>query len=78
MDFENKKQEIEAAFEAAADAARDFNEKLMAMRNIQLPNIEELSPEDRNKLIQMGRDLDMRSAFLLRSLLVSHGNVLFI
>lgn len=78
MDFENKKQEIEAAFEAAADAARDFNDKLMAMRNIQLPNIEELSPEDRNKLIQMGRDLDMRSAFLLRSLLVSHGNVLFI
>ena len=40
MDFENKKQEIEAAFEAAADAARDFNEKLMAMRNIQLPNID--------------------------------------
>lgn len=78
MDFENKKQEIETAFEAAADSARDFNEKLMAMRNIQLPNIEELSPEDRNKLIQMGRDLDMRSAFLLRSLLVSHGNVLFI
>lgn len=78
MDFENKKQEIEAAFEAAADAARDFNEKLMAMRNIQLPSIEELSPEDRNKLVQMGRDLDMRSAFLLRSLLVSHGNVLFI
>jgi hypothetical protein len=78
MDFEEKKQEIETAFQAAADAARDFNEKLMAMRNIELPNMEELGPEDRNKLIQMGRDLDMRAAFLLRSLLVQHGNVMFI
>ena len=78
MDFEEKKQEIETAFQAAADAARDFNEKLMAMRSVELPNIEELGPEDRNKLIQMGRDLDMRAAFLLRSLLVQHGNVMFI
>lgn len=78
MDFEEKKQEIETAFQAAADAARDFNEKLMAMRSVELPNIEELGPEDRNKLIQMGRDLDMRVAFLLRSLLVQHGNVMFI
>lgn len=78
MNFEDKKQEIETAFEAAADAAREFNEKLMAMRSIEMPNIEELNTEDRNKLIQMGRDLDMRSAFLLRSLLVQHGNVLFI
>lgn len=76
--FNEKKQEIEAAFHKAAESARIFNEDLMAMRNIEFPNIEGLSNDERNELIKMGRDLDMRSAFLLRSLLVQHGNVLWL
>ena len=76
--FNEKKQEIEAAFQKAAESARIFNEDLMAMRNIEFPNIEGLSNDERNELIKMGRDLDMRSAFLLRSLLVQHGNVLWL
>lgn len=76
--FNEKKQEIEAAFQKAAESARIFNEDLMAMRNIEFPSIEGLSNDERNELIKMGRDLDMRSAFLLRSLLVQHGNVLWL
>lgn len=76
--IENKKQEIETAFQKAVESARQFNEDLMKMRSIEFPNIEELNNEDRNELIKMGRDLDMRSAFLLRSLLAQHGNVLWI
>lgn len=76
--IETKKQEIETAFQKAVESARQFNEDLMAMRSVQFPKLEELSNEDRNELIKMGRDLDMRSAFLLRSLLVQHGNVLWI
>lgn len=76
--FNEKKQEIEAAFQKAAESARIFNEDLMAMRNIEFPGIEGLSNDERNELIKMGRDLDMRSAFLLRSLLVQHGNVLWL
>ena len=76
--IETKKQEIEDAFKKAADSARAFNEDLMAMRSIEFPNFDELNNEERNELKKMGRDLDMRTAFLLRSILVQHGNVLWI
>jgi hypothetical protein len=76
--IETKKQEIEAAFQKAAESARAFNEDLMAMRSVEFPSLEGLTNEERNELMKMGRDLDMRSAFLLRSLLVQHGNVLWI
>lgn len=76
--IETKKQEIEDAFKKAAESARAFNEDLMAMRSIEFPNFDELDNEERNELKKMGRDLDMRTAFLLRSILVQHGNVLWI
>ena len=76
--IKTKKQEIEDAFKKAAESARAFNEDLMAMRSIEFPNFDELDNEERNELKKMGRDLDMRTAFLLRSILVQHGNVLWI
>ena len=76
--FDEKKQEIEAAFQKAAESAKIFNEDLMAMRSIEFPAIDGLTNDERNELIKIGRDLDMRSAFLLRSLLAQHGNVLWI
>ena len=76
--IETKKQEIEDAFKKAAESARAFNEDLMAMRSIEFPNFDELNNEERNELKKMGRGLDMRTAFLLRSILVQHGNVLWI
>ena len=62
----------------AIEDARTFNESLMALRSVQLPDIEGLSNEDRTEIIKIGRDLDMKTAFILRSLLVQHGNVLFL
>ena len=76
--IESKKKEIEEAFLKAVEDARQLNESLMAMRSIEFPDLEGLSGEDRNEIIKMGRDLDMRTAFILRSLLTQHGNVLFI
>ena len=76
--IENKKQEIEEAFLKVVESAREFNENLMEMRSIELPQLEGLSNEDRNEIIKMGRDLDMRTSFILRSLLSQHGNVLFL
>lgn len=76
--IETKKQEIEDAFKKAAESARSFNEDLMAMRSIEFPNFDELDNKERSELKKMGRDLDMRTAFLLRSILVQHGNVLWI
>jgi hypothetical protein len=76
--IDKKKKEIEELFMKAIEDARTFNESLMALRSVQLPDIEGLSNEDRTEIIKIGRDLDMRTAFILRSLLTQHGNVLFL
>lgn len=76
--IDEKKQEIEKAFLNAVEKAREFNDSLMEMRNIELPNLNELNDDEKKIIIQMGRDLDMRVAFILRSLLSQHGNVLFL
>ena len=78
INFDEKKLEIDEAFKKVAESARAFNADLMAMRSIEFPAIDGLTNDERNELIKIGRDLDMRSAFLLRSLLVQHGNVLWI
>lgn len=76
--IDEKKKEIEELFMKAIEDARTFNESLMALRSVQLPDIEGLSNEDRTEIVKIGRDLDMKTAFILRSLLVQHGNVLFL
>lgn len=76
--IDEKKKEIEELFIKAVENARTFNESLMALRSVQLPDIEGLNNEDRTEIIKIGRDLDMRTAFILRSLLTQHGNVLFL
>lgn len=76
--IDEKKKEIETLFMKAIEDARTFNESLMAMRSVELPDIESMSNDDRNEIIKIGRDLDMKTAFILRSLLVQHGNVLFL
>jgi hypothetical protein len=77
INFDEKKLEIEEAFKKVAESARAFNADLMAMRSIELPDIEGLNNEERNELMKIGRVLDMRTAFILRSLLAQHGNVLW-
>ena len=76
--MEDIKKNIDDIFVKATEKARDFNEALMELRSIELPDLESVKAEDRNELMKIGRDLDMRVAFLLRSLLVQHGNVLWL
>ena len=76
--MDEKKKEIEELFLKVVEDARVFNDSLMALRSVQLPDIEGLAGEERTELIKIGRDLDMRTAFILRSLLTQHGNVLFL
>ena len=78
FNFEDKKNEIDKAFQKAVESARQFNNDLMEMRSIEFPDIETLeSNDEKTELIKIGRDLDMRTAFILRSLLAQHGNVLW-
>ena len=77
--FEDKKQEVEKAYQNAMACGKQFNDALMELRDIELPhNYEEMDEEGKNNFIQLGREIDMRAAYLLRSLLVQHGNVIFL
>lgn len=78
MDFNQKKEEVEARFDEAMAAAKNLNDCLLAMRSIDFPALEELDEGDRKHLFALGRELDSRVAFILRQLLLQHGNVLFL
>ena len=76
MDIEAKKQEIEACYKDACEKAVALNQALIKMRNIELPPFSE--EEEMKTVMGMANELNGRTAYLLRSLLVQHGNVLFI
>lgn len=69
--------QIEAAFKKAGEAGNEFAKALMELRNINF-EVDEDSEEDLKNAFTLGRDIDMRTAYLLRNLLVQHGNVLFL
>lgn len=76
MDIEAKKQEIENCYKEACQKAIELNQALIKMRNIELPTFQ--NNEEMETIMGLTAELNGRTAYLLRSLLVQHGNVLFI
>ena len=76
MDIEAKKQEIETCYKDACEKAILLNQALIKMRNIELPPFQD--NEEMKTVMELANELNGRTAYLLRSLLVQHGNVLFI
>ena len=76
MDIEAKKQEIETAYKEACQKAIELNQALIKMRNIELPPFQ--NDEEMKTVMELANEQNGRTAYLLRSLLVQHGNVLFI
>lgn len=76
IDFDAKMKEVEDAYQEAANAAAAFNQALIKMRSIKMPTTND--QEELTKLIEVMKDLDLRTSYLLRMLLVQHGNVLFL
>jgi hypothetical protein len=77
MDFEAMKKEIEDNFKEASDATGALIRAMEKMRALEV-DFSELDTEQRNVALGLGKDIDMRTAYLLRSLLVRYGNVLYI
>lgn len=78
MTDEQKKQ-LEELFKSSAEKAQEFSNSLMAMRMAITANPEELKDEEAQKeFIKLNREIDMRISYLLRSLLVQHGQVLWL
>lgn len=78
MTDEQKKQ-LEELFKSSAEKAQEFSNSLMAMRMAFTANPEELKDEETQKeFMRLSSEIDMRISYLLRSLLVQHGQVLWL
>lgn len=78
MTDEQKKQ-LEELFKSSAEKAQEFSNSLMAMRMAFTANPEELKDEEKQKeFMRLNSEIDARISFLLRSLLVQHGQVLWL
>lgn len=79
MDFNQKKQDMEANFAEAMEAAKNLNDCLLKLRQT-LMNIDPKTLEegDQKHLLALGQEVDNRAAFVLRALLIQHGNLLFL
>ena len=70
-------KKIEEQFQECRKQGALFSKALFDLRNIEFPVDQEKEEEVKNAM-ELGREIDVRTAFLLRSLLVQHGNVLFL
>lgn len=78
MTDEQKKQ-LEELFKSSAEKAQEFSNSLMTMRMAFTANPEELKDEEKQKeIMRLSSEIDARISFLLRSLLVQHGQVLWL
>lgn len=76
MDIEAKKQEIETFYKEACEKAVELNQALIKMRDVELPTF--TNNDEMKAVMELANEVNGRTAYLLRSLLVQHGNVLFI
>ena len=76
MDIETKKQEIETFYKEACEKAVELNQALIKMRDVELPTF--TNNDEMKAVMELANEVNGRTAYILRSLLVQHGNVLFI
>lgn len=76
MDIEAKKQEIETLYKEACEKAVELNQALIKMRDVELPTFTD--NDEMKAVMELANEVNGRTAYILRSLLVQHGNVLFI
>ena len=77
-DIEKKKQEIEEKWKPCAEACNSLQKALNDFRSISLDSYNKDNAEELQAYMALGRDIDNRTIYILRSLLVQHGNVLFL
>ena len=73
--MEEKKQIVEAKFKEAMETAQKLLKEIGEMRMIDLSQI---SPEEQGEAVKLAKELDERTAYILRGLLIPFGGVLFL
>ena len=78
IDIEAKRKEIEEKWQPCVEACSSLQKALTELRSISLDDIDRDKAEELQQAIALGRDIDNRTNYILRSILVQHGNVLFL
>ena len=78
IDFEAKKAEIEEKWQPCAEACNKLLKALNECRSISLDGYDKNNTEEVQNCMALGRDIDNRTIYILRSILVQNGNVLFL
>ena len=73
--MEEKKQTVEAKFKEAMETAQKLLKEIGEMRMVDLSQI---SPEEQGEAVKLAKELDERTAYILRGLLIPFGGVLFL
>lgn len=78
MDFEATKKQIEEIYSKIANTAKQLDDEISELRSIDFSGVDTANTDDVKIAMELGRDIDMRTKYVLRLLLVHHGNVLFL
>lgn len=78
MDFEATKKQIEEIYSKIANTAKQLDDELSELRSIDFSGVDTANTDDIKIAMELGRDIDLRTKYVLRLLLVHHGNVLFL
>ena len=73
--MEEKKQIVEAKFKEAIETAQKLLKEIGEMRMVDLSQI---SPEEQGEAVKLAKEVDERTAYILRGLLIPFGGVLFL
>lgn len=73
--MEEKKQIVEAKFKEAMETAQKLLKEIGEMRMVDLSQI---SPEEQGEAVKLAKEVDERTAYILRGLLIPFGGVLFL
>ena len=78
IDFEEKKKEIEEKWKPCVEACSQLQKALSEFRSISVDDVDKNNADALQQAMALGRDIDNRTIYILRSLLIQHGNVLFL
>ena len=77
--MEDKKKEIEEKFKVAVTTAQKLLKEINEMRSVNMPQVNpETDAETANEVVRLARELDERTAYILKGLLIPYGGTLFL
>ena len=77
--MEEQRKEIEEKFKIAVATAQQLLKEIGEMRNIGFPQINpEEDPETAKEIVKMAQNIDERTAYIIKGLLIPYGGTLFL